>query len=339
MKRTWIYTALAVVVMAIISVAFFFPDDIDGRTLSQHDMQQGMANGHEGQLFTEQTGETTRWTNSLFGGMPNFQISPSYASSPLLNWIGKAYGLWLPAPANLLMAMMLGFFIMGMCMQMRWYVSLFGAIAWAFSTYFIIIIGAGHIWKFVTLTYVPPVIGGIWLCYRGRYLAGTALAALFGALQLLSNHIQMSYYFGFVMLAVICAFAVILGRQKKWRQWGIATGCIVGAGVLALAANCASLYNTAEYAKETIRGRATYLSSQKSGDSAEAQAEAPQNGADFDFITAWSYGGDETFTLMVPNVKGGATLKPVGGQNQGLSVMDLRMPRNWTTRTRRCCST
>lgn len=155
-KRRIFLIAAAVALMALLAVAFFYPDDVDGRTLSQHDMQQGLANGHEGQEFKERTGEATRWTNSLYGGMPTFQISPSYEANSMMEWITKAYGLWLPAPANLLFAMMIGFFIMGLCMEMRWYVALFGAVAWAFSTYFIIIIGAGHIWKFVTLSYIPP---------------------------------------------------------------------------------------------------------------------------------------------------------------------------------------
>lgn len=314
MMKKYMYCALAVVLMALTAVLFFYPDDLDGRVLQQHDMQQGIANGQEGKEFHENTGETTRWTNSLFSGMPNFQIAPSYASAPLLNWIAQAYQLWLPAPANLLFIMMTGFFIMGLCMRMRWYVALFGAIAWGFSTYFIIIIGAGHIWKFITLAYIPPTLGGIWVCYRGKYLGGTALAALFGALQLMSNHIQMTYYFCFVILALMAATFISAFKAKKLKSWGIATACLTGAAILAVAANSASLYNTAQYAKETVRGRATYLTSGE---------QAPAQGADFDYITAWSYGGDETMTLLVPNAKGGATLKPVGGMNMPKSLTDL----------------
>ena len=215
--------------MGIIALAFFYPDDIDGRVLQQHDIQQGIANGQEGKAYLEKTGESTRWTNSLFGGMPNFQIAPSYASAPLLNWIARAYQLWLPSPANLLFIMMTGFFIMALCMQMRWYVALFGAIAWGFSTYFIIIIGAGHIWKFVTLAYIPPTLGGIWLCYRGKLLGGSALAALFGALQLMSNHVQMSYYFMFVVLALMIATFIAARSDKRMKNWLIATACVLGA--------------------------------------------------------------------------------------------------------------
>lgn len=300
--------------MAFIAILFFYPDDLEGRVLQQSDIQQGLANGQEGKAFQEATGETTRWTNSLLGGMPNFQIAPSYSSAPLLNWFAKAYSLWLPSPANLLFIMMLGFFIMGLCMKMRWYVALLGAIAWGFSTYFIIIIGAGHIWKFVTLAYIPPTIGGIVLCYRGRYLAGGALAALFGSLQLLSNHPQMSYYFLMVIAAMMIAFLIQSLREKEFRKWAISTGVVVAAGVLAVGANCASLYNTAQYSKETIRGKATDLTI----DNAPAAS-----GADFDYITAWSYGADETFTLLVPDVKGGASLIPQKGQNYPKLVADL----------------
>ncbi len=313
MRKNIIYSVLTALCLAVFAVLFFAPDDMEGRVLQQHDMLQGTANGQEGIAFTEATGETTRWTDSLFGGMPNFQIAPSYPATDALGWIGKAFSLWLPDPANLLFAMMFGFFIMCLCMRMKWYNALFASVAWGFSTYFIIIIGAGHIWKFVTLSYIPPTIGGIVLCYRGKYLSGTALAALFGALQLNSNHPQMTYYFVFVIVAMVIAWLVTAISKKQMGQWSAATGCMIIAGILAVAANSASLYNTYEYSKETVRGKATELTS---GDA------AAKTGMDRSAITAWSYGVDETFTFVAPNVKGGATIKPVGGENQIMSVID-----------------
>lgn len=308
MIRKYLLPLLSVVLMAVVSVVFFAPDDLEGHVLQQHDIMQGVANGQEGKAYEAATGNTTRWTNSLFGGMPNFQIAPTYPANKVLGFVGKAYMLWLPAPANLLFAMMLGFFIMCLCFRFRWYNALFGAIAWGFSTYFIILIGAGHIWKFVTLAYVPPTIGGIALCYRRKYLGGMALAALFGALQLQSNHPQMSYYFIFVIIAMMLAWLWTAVKEKKVRDWSIATLCVIGAGALAVAANSASLYNTYEYAKQTVRGRATDLSPEPG-----TQATG---GMDRAAITAWSYGVDETWTLMIPNVKGGATIKPVAGETQ-----------------------
>ncbi|MDE5975068.1 MAG: hypothetical protein K2G69_00815, partial [Muribaculaceae bacterium] len=153
MKKSYIYSVLAALLLAVVAFIFFFPDDIEGNVLQQHDTMQGIANGQEGKAFHEATGEYTRWTDSLFGGMPNFQIAPSYPANDCLAFVARAFSLWLPAPANLLFAMMAGFFIMGLCFGLKWYDALFAAVGWGFSSYFIIIIGAGHIWKFTTLAY------------------------------------------------------------------------------------------------------------------------------------------------------------------------------------------
>lgn len=313
MKKKYLFYILATAFLAVVAIVFFYPDDIQGNVLQQHDIMQGTANGQEGKAFHEATGETTRWTNSLFGGMPNFQIAPSYPANGLLSWISQAFMLGLPAPANLLFIMMAGFFIMCLCMKMKWHTSLFAAIAWGFSSYFIILIGAGHIWKFVTLAYIPPTIGGLALLYRRKYLAGTALTALAGALQLQSNHPQMTYYFLFVVAAMMLAWLWTAIRKKETRRWLSATGCALLAACLALAANSASLYNSYEYSKETVRGRATELT---------VPGKTDTGGMDRAAITAWSYGVDETFTLLVPNVKGGATIQPVAGQTTLKSLSD-----------------
>ena len=313
MKRTYIYTILAAAAIALVAFLFFAPDNIEGNVLQQHDIMQGIANGQEGKAFEAATGETTRWTNSLFGGMPNFQIAPTYPANKALQWINGAFGLWLPAPSNLLMAMMIGFFIMALCMGFSWSYALFGALAWGFSSYFIIIIGAGHIWKFITLAYIPPTIGGIALCYRGKYLPGLAMTALFGALQLQSNHPQMTYYFLFVVLALMLVWLVRAIRRHTMRVWIKATVAIIAGGIIAVGANSASLYNSYEYAKETVRGNATDLTPAPGSDTGGMKREA---------ITAWSYGIDETFTLLIPNVKGGATIKPVAGQTQLKSLAE-----------------
>ena len=315
MKKKYLFYILATAFLAVVAIVFFYPDDIQGNVLQQHDIMQGTANGQEGKAFHEATGETTRWTNSLFGGMPNFQIAPSYPANSLLSWIGQVYMLGLPAPANLLFAMMAGFFIMCLCMRMKWHTALFASLAWGFSSYFIILIGAGHIWKFVTLAYIPPTIGGLALLYRRKYLAGTALTALFGALQLQSNHPQMTYYFLFVVVAMMIAWLCNAIRKNEGKQWLAATGCALLAGCLAVAANSASLYNSYEYSKETVRGRATELT---------VPGSKSTGGMDRAAITAWSYGIDESFTLLIPNVKGGATIQPVAGQTTLKSLADTK---------------
>lgn len=306
----------SIAVMAIIAIIYFYPDALQGNILQQHDIRQGLANGQEAAQFNAETGETTRWTNSLFGGMPTFQIAPSYPSDRLFDWINPLLSLGLPFPASLLFLMMLGFFILLMTMRMRWYVSLIGAIAYGFSSYFIILIGAGHIWKFVTLAFVPPTIAGLVLCYRGRYLAGSAMAALFGMLQIASNHVQMTYYFLFVILGFMIAYLVMAIREKQVRRWAVATGCLAVAGILAVTANLPSLYNTYEYSKETIRGGHSELTS---GDGSSDTGD----GLDRSYITQYSYGTSETFTLLIPNVKGGATALPMKGSVKPMVLSDL----------------
>ncbi|MDE5785717.1 MAG: hypothetical protein K2H98_04210, partial [Duncaniella sp.] len=303
-------------VVLVISGAFFYPDAFEGNTLSQHDMQQGLANGQEAAAYHEATGEVTRWTNSLFSGMPTFQISPSYPSMKLFGWVNAVMGLGLPSPANLLAMMMVGFLILMWVMKMRWPVALTGAIAYGLSSYFIIIIGAGHIWKFLTLTYVPPTIAGIILCYRGRYLAGSALSAFFAMMQIAQNHVQMTYYFLFVILGIVIAFLVKSIRKKKMRRWCVATASLAAAAVVAVAANLPSLYNTYEYSKETMRGSHSLLT-QPGADSAAA------GGLDKDYITQYSYQPSETFTLLIPNIKGGASARPEKGRLVATSLTDL----------------
>lgn len=312
--RLWTVVA-SIAIMALVSFVYFYPDDVQGNVLMQHDTQQGLANGQEAAAYAAATGENSRWTGSLFSGMPTFQISPSYPSDTLFRWIHQAMGLWLPAPANLLMMMMVGFFILLMAMGMRWWVSLIGAIAYGFSSYFIIIIGAGHIMKFMTLAYIPPTIAGIVLAYRGRYLGGAALAALAAMMQIASNHVQMTYYFMFVIAGFVIAYLVKAVRQKQMAQWGKATGALAVAAVLAVAANMPNLYNTYEYSKETMRGGHSELT--------QPQGEQSTDGLNRDYITQYSYMPSENLTLLIPNVKGGASNRPAKGQNLPMSLAEL----------------
>ena len=305
---------VAIVAFAAIAWTYFYPDDIMGNVLRQHDVTQGIANGQEVKAYEASTGEVSRWTNSLFSGMPTFQITPSYESSALLSWVGKLLGLGFPSPVNLVFVMMLGFFILMLSFDVKWYIAIMGAIAYAFSSYFFILIGAGHIWKYVTLAYIPPTIAGIVWAYRGKVLAGSAVAALFAALQLASNHVQMTYYFAFVIVAMSIAYLVEAIKAKTVKRWLGATGALAVAAVLAVAANAPNLYSTLEYSKETMRGGHSEI--------ATSAGKSTPGGLDKDYITAWSYGKGETMTLLVPNVNGGATIKPEKGSNRFLSLAD-----------------
>lgn len=314
-SKGFLHSLLGVGILLVITLVYFYPDVFEGNVLRQHDTLQGVANGQEAAAFAEATGETTRWTNSLFSGMPTFQISPSYGSSKLISTVERAYSLWLPNPANLVFIMMLGFYILMLAMRTRWYVALLGAIAYGFSSYFFIIIGAGHIWKFSTLAYVPPTIAGIILCYRGKYIGGGVLAAFFAMLQIAANHIQMTYYFLFVIVALVIAFFVEHKRANTLKKWAKATGVLAIAAALAVGANLPSLYNTYEYSKQTMRGGHSEL--------AVATANSTKGGLDKNYITQWSYGISETFSLLIPNIKGGATIIPTDGQNIQTSMAEV----------------
>lgn len=303
-------------VIAIISLAYFYPDAFDGNILNQHDMVQGNAMGHEAAQYKAETGHTPLWTNAAFSGMPTYQNSPHYASTGMFSWIGKVYGLFLPHPANLLAMMMIGMFIMLLAFRVKPWMSLVGAVAWGFSSYFVIIIGAGHLWKFYALTYIPPTIAGLVLIYNGRRMLGMAVAALFMARQIAANHIQMSYYFAFVMAAMVIAYGVIAWREKKFARWGVNTAIFAGAMLLGVAANAPTLYHTYEYAKLSTRGGHSELTR------ANADNSQSTSGLDRDYITTYSYGRGETLSLLIPDVVGGASSMPRKGQVVGLTLAD-----------------
>ena len=291
---------VAIVVFAVISFAYFCPAVTEGRILSQHDSVAGIGAGQEGKEYLERTGERTRWTNSIFGGMPTYQMAPSYDSTDLLKGIENLYHLFLPTYVWYVFVMLLGFYILLRAFDFKVWMAGLGAIIWAFSSYFFIIIAAGHIWKLITLAYIPPTIAGMVLCYRGKCLQGGLLTAFFVALQILSNHVQMTYYFLFVMLFMVIAYGVKAYRENAMANFVKRTGVLIAAGLLGICINLSNLYHTYEYSKESMRGKSELVK--------ENSQNQTSSGLDRDYITQWSYGIGETFSLLVPNVKGGASV-------------------------------
>ena len=314
MKR-FLPDILVIVAFALLSFAYFFPADIEGRVLFQHDMAAGVGLGQEAKEYYEQTGERTRWTNSVFGGMPTYQIAPSYDSNRPLQWVQQAYRLFLPQYVQLAFILMLGFYILLRAFGLSAWLAGLGGILWAFSSYFFILISAGHIWKFVTLAYIPPTLAGIVLAYRGRLLAGGLTTALFVALQIASNHVQMSYYFLFVILFFVGAYFEKAWREKTLPQFFRTSAVLVVAALIGVAANLSNLYHTYTYSKETMRGKSELVQT------GEAARQA-SGGLDRDYITQWSYGIGETWTLLIPNFKGGASI-PL---NQSETAMEKANP-------------
>ena len=289
---------LAILFFVALSFAYFAKPASEGLVLTGHDHSGGAGASSEMEAYRKShDGERTRWTNTLFSGMPTYQMAPSYPSTEKLTKVESVYKLWLPDYVVLVFVMLLGFYILLRAFDFKAWLAALGAVLWAFSSYYFIIIGAGHIWKFYTLAYIPPTIAGMVLCYRGRYGWGILVTAFFMALQILSNHIQMTYYFGFVIVLMALAFLEL----RQWRDWlkgsaVFALGCLFG-----IAVNVSNLYHTWEYSKESMRGKSELTQQTKD------PADQTSSGLERSYITAWSYGIGETWSLLIPNVKGGAS--------------------------------
>ncbi len=311
--KKWLPDGIAILLFITAAFVYFLPAVIDGREIAQHDHTAFVGAGQEVQQFKAETGETSRWTNSLFGGMPTYQSSPSYPSNSTLKAVGKVYSLFLPNYVWLVFVMLTGFYILMRALKMSVWLSVLGAFIWAFSSYFFIIITAGHIWKFITLAYIPPTIAGIVLAYRGKYLLGGVVVALFFALQIMSNHVQMTYYFLFVIGFMVLAYLTEAIRTKQVMHFIKASAVVLTGFAVGTAINASNLYHTYEYSKETMRGK-----SELKKDNAENQTSS---GLERDYITQWSYGIDETFTLLVPNTKGGASV-PISDNETAMQKAD-----------------
>jgi len=291
---------IAILVFVIISAVYMYPA-LSGKIIAQHDSTAGIGATNEVIDYNKETGEISRWNNSIFSGMPTYQSTPSYPALIFLDKIAKVYHLFLPPNIWLLFVLLLGFYILMRTMKFNVFISSLGAIIWAFSSYFIIIISAGHIWKLMTLAYIPPTIAGMILIFRRKYMFGFAVTAFFSAMQLQSNHIQMTYYFLFVMLALAVGYFVDALKKKEIKSFATSTAVLIAAGLIAVAVNSSNLYHTYQYSKETMRG-GSELAKSDSGNQTVT-------GLDRDYITQWSYGIDETMTLLIPNFKGGANAK------------------------------
>lgn len=285
----------------LISFIYFAPAVMEGRAIAQHDSLAAIGQGQEQRDYMKRhDGERTRWNISMFSGMPTYQMSPTYNSSKPQDLAKKAYSLFLPNYVYLVFIMLLGFYILMRAMKASPLISALGAVVWAFSSYFFILIAAGHIWKFVTLAYIPPTIAGLIYVYRKKYLLGGLLFMIFVAFQISANHLQMTYYFLFVMAFMVVAFMADAIRNKQFPDFLHSTTVLLIAGFIGIAANASNLYHTYEYAKETMRGKSELTH--------HGEENITDNGLERDYITAWSYGVGETWTLLIPNTKGGASV-------------------------------
>ena len=314
MLKQWLPDVLVVILFAVLSYAYFYPAMSEDRILYRHDASAGRGAGQEQTEYLEKTGERTRWTNSLFGGMPTYQLAPSYDSQDTLIGISWLYRLGLPEFVWYVFVYLLGFYILLRAFDFRQHLAALGSIIWAFSSYFFIIIAAGHIWKVIALAYLPPMIAGVVLAYKGKYLWGLVVTAIFAALEIFANHVQMTYYYLFIILFMVIAYLVDAIRNKKMAHFWKATAVCAAGALIGICLNLSNLYHTWQYSKESMRGKSELVKA-----NTENQTSS---GLDRDYITQWSYGIDETWTLLIPNAKGGAHQIKLGEDADAMAKVD-----------------
>ncbi|MDR2423846.1 MAG: YfhO family protein [Prevotellaceae bacterium] len=296
--KKYLPCAGAVAIFVAISMAYYMPEIFENKALYQNDAVVGANYGAEINAHYQKTGERTLWTNVMFGGMPTYQVAPMSWARGVLAPILNITQLYLPSPASILFLLLVGAFMLFLAFKVRFWLAVLGAIAYAFSSYFFIIVEAGHIWKVMVLACVPPTFAGIVWLYSGKYLRGVIIVAVYLALQLVSNHPQMTYYFGLTVLIYVVREFYVAVKNKHLSKFCKASGLFLLAGAIALSLNITNLYHTSEYTKYSIRGGSELTSS---------DPNQTRGGLDRSYITGWSYGLGETFTLMIPNIKGGGS--------------------------------
>ena len=304
------FTPYIVALVAFLAITFvYFYPVLEGKQLKQHDIKMFKGMSKEIADYREATGDEALWTNSMFGGMPAWQISVKYRAN-LMRYTDKIITLALPYPANFVFLYFLGFFVLLLVLRIDPWLSLGGAIAFALSSYFFIILGAGHTSKAHAIGYMAPVLAGIILAFRGKYIWGGLLTAFALALEIYSGHLQITYYLLILVLVYGIYEIVNMLISKNYLHFGKAAGILILAAFLAILTHATSLWATYDYGKDTMRGKP------------ELQRELTNksSGLDKDYITAWSYGVGETWSFLIPNVKGGAS--GLLGNKKELKVAD-----------------
>ncbi|MDX1446888.1 YfhO family protein [Lishizhenia sp.] len=300
-KRNWVHF-FALGLFFIITLGYFSPQ-FGGNGLKQHDIEQFIGMSHETVEYRAENGEEPLWTNSMFGGMPTYQISTVYDGN-LMTKIKRALGFWIGSPAGIFLTYLTGFYIMLLCFRTNKWVAILGALAFAFSSYYIIILQAGHNSKAVAIALAPPVIGAFYMAFRNNLKWGILLSALFMGMEISANHLQITYYLGIVLLFMgIVELVRAFGKESNFKRFGLATVGILVAYGFALGINYGNITFTNDYAKYTIRGENDI----KINPDGTTAAKNQSKGLDKDYITQWSYGIGESMTLISPYIHGGGS--------------------------------
>lgn len=286
---------IAVAIFAIVSM-FYFAPQYSGKDIKQFDNIQ--ANGTRASIenHKEKFGEHPQWIDNMFGGMPSYSFDMESVSKDIFDPLTKALN-FIGRPASYYMLLMLGFYFMALCFGISPYVAIIGSLAWGLSSYFYIIYVAGHIMKLIALIYIAPLIGSIYYAYNKNLLLGGSLASIFAVLEIKSVHPQITYYFLFVIIAMVIGLCVIAFKKREIKKFLIKTVALIGFALLAIGSNAVYLYFTYDYTKDSTRGTPILVSN----------SPKQEKGLDRDYITAWSYGKAESFNMLVPNLMGGTS--------------------------------
>jgi len=294
--KKWIPILVSILIFVVLSLVYVKPV-LEGKKIKQGDIVNHKGMARELVDFREQTGEEALWTNNMFGGMPAYQIS-TIPKTNLTKYIYNVLTLGLPQPASKIFLYFLGFFILLLVItKNNLWLSVLGAIAFAFSSYFFIIIEAGHNTKSLAIAFMAPVLAGFILTYRGKYLWGMILVTIAMALEVFANHIQITYYLMIALLIYVIIQLVVFIKEKRIKEFIKPSLLMLVAVVIAVGCNMTKLITTYEYTKDSTRGQSELT----------FDKENKTTGLDKDYATQWSYGIGETFTLMIPNAKGGAS--------------------------------
>ena len=298
---------------ALITLLYFYPV-MEGKRIKQHDIEMFKGMSKEAADYHESTGKQTLWTNSMFGGMPTWNIR-ALDNSNVMRQVNKGLSLGLPSPIGSVFISMLGFFLLLLVLGCNVGISFIGGLAYGFTSYLLIVIGAGHNTKAFAMAYMAPVLAGIILTYKGKYLWGTVLTAIALALEVRANHLQITYYLLLIVAILVVAELVSAIREKKLAHFFKASGLVIAASLFAVMTYSTTLYANYVFGKETSRGKPILTKDQSS----------QTKGLERDYITGWSYGIGETWSLMIPNAKGGTTDTQFGAKHPALDKIDPRL--------------
>jgi len=291
------YPYLLTVLLFFVLASAYFPQTYQGKEVKMHDKKTWQGMSKEVKDFEKETGEKSLWTNGMFGGMPTFLIN-TYVPHNYVKYVNQIMQLNIKLrPISFALLYFLGFYIALLAFKFDKWQALIGALAFGLSSYFYIIIQAGHITKATTIGFMPPIIAGVYLAYNGKRVLGTAIMSLFLALQLLNNHLQITYYTMLIIIPMVIVLFVNYVQEKKINEFLKSTIILAIGLFLVIGANFESLYTTYEYGKYTTRGKSELTNNK----------ENKTSGLDRDYATDWSYGKMETFNLLIPDLYGGAS--------------------------------